>query len=122
MCGALRASRTAPTSDWLMTDVGPPDCPMTALPFVLLIRSSALLDTHRAKPLGLSKLPDVPHTPSPTTSIIVPRRQRSRRCPTRTDGGLLRPGLDPDRVCIAVMPKRESTGGGMVQLPRGHTA
>ena len=22
-----------PTSDWLMTDVGPPDCPTTALPF-----------------------------------------------------------------------------------------
>src|SRR5688572_10137083 len=38
LCGAFRASRTAPTSDWLITDVGPPDWPMTALPRALLIR------------------------------------------------------------------------------------
>src|SRR4051812_9061335 len=30
----LRASRMTPTRDWLMTLVGPPDWPMTALPLM----------------------------------------------------------------------------------------
>jgi hypothetical protein len=40
MCPARRTASTTPTSDWLMTEVGPPDWPMTALPLGILLMVS----------------------------------------------------------------------------------
>ena len=36
MLSCLSASVTKPTKDWLITTVGPPDCPITAAPVRLL--------------------------------------------------------------------------------------
>ena len=37
MSGFFKAAETAPAKLALITEVGPPDCPMTAFPFIKLL-------------------------------------------------------------------------------------
>ena len=78
MCPACLAACTTPTSDWLMTDVGPPLWPMTALPGVMPAMSM-LLGFGWEKRAGIMRQPARDGKPAPGRAARDPSPNGRRR-------------------------------------------